>query len=149
MYKFMICLVSFIIIFQITDVWCYELTDAKPQNADSIKWENITPEEVRQKLDANEDMVLLDVRSKKEFNGSLGRLPGALLIPNTELEKANLDIMGNKDRMIVVYCRSGMRSQIASNILVKKGFTSIKNMTGGILKWNELYHKPYDKGKEN
>ena len=72
--------------------------------------------------------LVVDVRSKEEFKS--GHLEGALNVPHTEIEE-NLSLFGaDKDKQIVVYCRSGRRSGIAKEVLEKNGFTAVHNGGG-------------------
>lgn len=99
---------------------------------------NIKSMDVRQlqsDLKDNRDIVLLDVRSEAEFNGSLGHLENAILIPLPELERRYTELDEFKDKEIVVYCRSGNRSRTATRFLTEKGFNAI-NLEGGMLAWN-------------
>ena len=92
----------------------------------------ITPQQVKQMLDNNEDFIILDVRGKCEYEG--GHLPGAINLPLAELPfKAN-KMLPDKDKIIVVYCLSGGRSKRAAMGLEKLGFTKVLNM-GGISGW--------------
>ncbi len=98
---------------------------------------NITAEEVKQKIERKEDIVLLDVRTVGEFNGSLGHIPGALLIPLNELRNRVSELDSLKEKQIIVYCRSGNRSRYATEYLSQQGFDAL-NMLGGIKAWNKL-----------
>ena len=72
--------------------------------------------------------LVVDVRSKSEFDS--GHLDGALHIPHSEIEN-NLSLFGDeKDREIVVYCRSGKRSGMAKTTLDKNGYTKVTNGGG-------------------
>ena len=72
--------------------------------------------------------LVVDVRSKEEFDS--GHLEGALNVPHTEVEE-NLALFGaDKDKPIVVYCRSGRRSGMAKEVLEKNGFTTVHNGGG-------------------
>jgi phage shock protein E len=95
----------------------------------------ITPEEVKALLDSGEDFVLLDVRTQSEFDR--GHIPGALLIPDTELADRAGDELPDKDGLIVLYCRSGRRSAASAADLIDRGYTQVYDM-GGINDW------PYD-----
>ena len=68
--------------------------------------------------------LIVDVRTPQEFNS--GNYKGSINIPLAELEK-NLNLLGDKDRLIVVYCRSGNRSGQAKLILEKHGYKNILN----------------------
>lgn len=93
---------------------------------------NITAEEARQIMDSREDYVILDVRTQEEYDQ--GHIPGAIVIPNTEIAARAEDVLTDKDQLILVYCRSGRRSKLAAEILVELGYTNIREF-GGILDW--------------
>jgi glyoxylase-like metal-dependent hydrolase (beta-lactamase superfamily II)/rhodanese-related sulfurtransferase len=76
---------------------------------------------------------ILDVREKDEFDGPLGRIHGAMLIPLGELSKRAADL--DPDRPIVAVCRAGGRSAQATVILRRAGFDKIANLAGGMLRW--------------
>ena len=93
---------------------------------------NITAQEAKELMDSREDYIILDTRTREEYDES--RIPGAILIPHDEiLEKAE-DVLADKDQLILVYCRSGRRSKLAAENLVKLGYTNIKEF-GGIIDW--------------
>jgi len=88
-------------------------------------------------LTRGDSLVLLDVRTKWEFEGDLGHLEGAILIPIQELEKRYHELDSLKGKEIVTYCRSGNRSARAAKFLTEKGFKAY-NMLGGMLEWNKV-----------
>jgi sulfur-carrier protein adenylyltransferase/sulfurtransferase len=92
----------------------------------------ISVEELKRKLDAKEDVFVLDVRELPEY--PIANL-GAPLIPVGDLEKRVGELAAQKDREIVIHCRSGARSQKAALILKNAGFTHVENLAGGILAW--------------
>jgi adenylyltransferase/sulfurtransferase len=92
----------------------------------------ISVETLKRKLDAHEDFFLLDVREPHEV--PIANL-GAPLIPVGELEKRIAELAPQKDREIVIHCRSGARSQKAALILKNAGFRHVENLAGGILAW--------------
>jgi len=94
----------------------------------------ISVQELKRKLDAKEDFFLLDVREPHEV--PIANI-GAPLIPVGELEKRIGELAAQKDRDIVIHCRSGARSQKAALILKNAGFTHVENLAGGILAWAE------------
>ncbi|MYF97958.1 hypothetical protein F4212_02315 [Candidatus Poribacteria bacterium] len=91
----------------------------------------ISTQELKQKLDQNENMLLLDVREQYEYD--IVHLEGAKLIPLNTLPQ-HLDKFPT-DQEIVVYCHHGQRSLYATAYLQKNGFTDTKNLTGGIDQW--------------
>ncbi len=96
----------------------------------------ITVEEARGIMANEKDLLLLDVRTQAEFDGELGHLDNALLIPVQELEQRLSELDTFKDKKIIAYCRTGNRSGKAMTFLNKKGFTVV-NMLGGMVEWNE------------
>ncbi|MFW9804764.1 MAG: rhodanese-like domain-containing protein [Candidatus Thorarchaeota archaeon] len=77
--------------------------------------------------------IVLDVRYQCEYN--LGHLFGAVLIPHDQLEANMSELDAYKDHEIIVYCKSGVRSLMACDILASHDFTKVYNMEGGILAW--------------
>ena len=93
---------------------------------------NITAAEAKEMMDSQEGYIILDTRTQEEYEES--HIPGAILIPHDQiLEKAEA-VLTDKDQLILVYCRSGRRSKLAADNLVKLGYTSIKEF-GGIIDW--------------
>ncbi len=88
-----------------------------------------------------QDLVILDVRYQCEYD--MGHLYDAVLIPYDELETRIGELEGHKNHEIIVYCRSGYRSQIACEILANHGFTKVYNMLGGILAWIDADYPIY------
>ena len=80
------------------------------------------------------DLVILDVRSAKEF--AEGHVPGARNISQDELEARLGELEAARDREVVVYCRSGRRSEIALDLLQKAGFTRLYHLEGDYLAWS-------------
>jgi molybdopterin/thiamine biosynthesis adenylyltransferase/rhodanese-related sulfurtransferase len=94
----------------------------------------ISVEALKQKLDAKEDVFVLDVREPHEYQ--IVNL-GAPLIPVGELPNRVGELAAQKDREIVVHCKTGGRSQKAALALKQAGFTNVSNLTGGITAWAE------------
>lgn len=95
---------------------------------------DISAAELRARLGGAEDLVLIDVREPGEFQ--LGYIHGARLVPLGEL-KARLQELDPKAR-VVVYCRSGHRSDRAAKLLREAGFTHVRNLEGSILAWGAV-----------
>ena len=83
-------------------------------------------------MDSGEEHIILDTREQNEFDE--GHIPGAILIPYTEIENKAEEMLPDKDKLILVYCRSGRRSKIAAESLAKLGYTNVKEF-GGIIDW--------------
>ena len=82
------------------------------------------------------DVHVVDVREPAEWNGELGRIPGARHLPLGEL-RARLGELP-RDRPVVAVCRSGGRSAEASLILEQAGFPRAANLSGGMIRWHGL-----------
>jgi rhodanese-related sulfurtransferase len=99
----------------------------------------ITVEELKSRIDAGEKINIVDVREPHEnadFN------IGGVLIPLGKIQAMQTDELDDlKNEEIVVYCRSGNRSGQACQILDMMGFTNTRNLTGGMLKWQEKFGK--------
>ncbi len=97
--------------------------------------QNITVEEVKQRLDAGETLNLVDVREPEEnaeFN------IGGVLHPLGRIKNMEVDELETlKEKEVICYCRSGNRSGMAALILETMGFRNVKNLTGGMLAWKE------------
>jgi molybdopterin/thiamine biosynthesis adenylyltransferase/rhodanese-related sulfurtransferase len=92
----------------------------------------INVEELKRKLDAKQDIFVLDVREPHEY--LIANL-GAPQIPVGDVERRVGELASQKNREVIVHCRSGARSQKAALILKQAGFTNVSNLAGGILAW--------------
>ena len=95
-------------------------------NADAL-----TSRELKSELDRGDEVVIVDVREPQEYQ--INRLPGSILIPLGDLPKRYVELDPNAN--IVTQCKSGMRSAKAQDFLRSKGFTRVRNLTGGVLGW--------------
>ena len=99
--------------------------------------ENITVDEVKKRMDAGEELHLVDVREpyeNAEFN------IGGTLLPLGMIRSMQIDdIEDLKDQEVILYCRSGNRSGQAAMILESMGFQNTKNLTGGMLAWQQKF----------
>ncbi len=106
------------------------VTDA--QSEEPLSYEQITQEKAKELMETQTDYVIIDARTDEEF--AQGHIEGAVLIPEYEIRQKAPQIIPDKDTLILVYCRSGRRSKIASEELVKSGYTNVKEF-GGIIDW--------------
>jgi len=93
-------------------------------------WE-ITPVELKKKMDAGETPLILDVREPNEYQ--INKIAGSTLIPLGELPRRYQELP--RDREIIAQCKMGGRSAKAMEFLKTVGFTNVKNLRGGILEW--------------
>ena len=101
-------------------------------NGSANSYEQITPEQAKTIMDTESEYIIIDARTTEEF--AEGHIEGAILIPEYEIADRAEKELPDKDTLILVYCRSGRRSKIASEELVKLGYTNVKEF-GGIIDW--------------
>jgi len=110
----------------------------KPIEQTPVKeFPNIKIADVQKKINAKNNILLLDVRTATEFEGPLSHIAGAVLLPIQELEQRVDELNEHKEKEIIVICRSGNRSQTGTRILISHGFNAV-NMLGGMEAWNDL-----------
>ena len=95
-------------------------------------YEQITPQEAKTIMDTESEYIIIDARTEEEF--SEGHIENAILIPEYEIAERAEKELPDKEQLILVYCRSGRRSKIASEELVKLGYSNVKEF-GGIIDW--------------
>ena len=98
----------------------------------SATYEQISGAEAKALMDSESGYVIIDARTQEEYDQ--GHIPGAILIPEYEIADRVEKELPNKDQLILVYCRSGRRSKIAAEELVKLEYTNVKEF-GGIIDW--------------
>ena len=108
----------------------FGLTACGGENNNS--YEQITPQEAKTIMDTESDYIIIDARTTEEF--AEGHIENAILIPEYEIKDRAQKELSDKEQLILVYCRSGRRSKIASEELVKLGYTNVKEF-GGIIDW--------------
>ena len=102
------------------------------ENKQEAIYMNITAQEAKKIMDTEQDYIILDTRAQTEYDE--GHIPGAIVIPHDEIKEKAESVLKDKDQLILVYCRSGRRSKLASEDLVELGYTNIKEF-GGIIDW--------------
>ena len=93
----------------------------------------ITPLELKAKIDRGDDFVLIDVREPEEY--AIARIPGSRLIPLRTVPERINELSTADD--IVVHCRSGARSGQAVEFMKQAGYRRVRNLVGGILRWSD------------
>ena len=110
----------------------FGMTACDDANGKSSTYEQITAEQAKTIMDTEKDYVIIDARTEEEF--AEGHIENAILIPEYEIKDRAEKELPDKEQLILVYCRSGRRSKIASEELVKLGYTNVKEF-GGIIDW--------------
>ncbi len=95
------------------------------------EYKSLTPEEAKEMM-GNEDVIVVDVRTEEEFRQ--GHIEGAILIPDYDLDKLAAEKLPDKEATILLYCRSGNRSQLSAHLLNGMGYQNVYDF-GGIIDW--------------
>lgn len=98
------------------------------------QWLRLDADEFKTTLDSDSQAFLLDTRTQSEWEND-GHLEGALLIPHDEIDARQLELPEDKDTLILLYCRSGNRSQAAAQTLLDLGYTDVRDLETGIVGW--------------
>ena len=98
----------------------------------SATYDQISGAEAKALMDSESGYIIIDARTQEEYDQ--GHIPGAIMIPEYEIADRAEKELPDKDQLILVYCRSGRRSKIAAEELVKLGYTNVKEF-GGIIDW--------------
>ncbi|MDL2286907.1 rhodanese-like domain-containing protein [Desulfococcaceae bacterium OttesenSCG-928-F15] len=125
--KTMIAMILGLLFFVLLGVGCSRKSD------DPVAYKKISAAEAKAIMDSGEPYVLLDVRTKEEFQE--GHIKGAVLIPYTEIKNRAVSELQDKDALILVYCRSGRRSAIAAKALLRMDYTRVYDF-GSISNWS-------------
>ncbi len=121
-----------LIIMLLISLSLFGLTACGGDNEKTSTYEQITAEQAKTIMDTEKDYVIIDARTEEEF--AEGHIENAILIPEYEIADRAEKELPDKEQLILVYCRSGRRSKIASEELVKLGYTNVKEF-GGIIDW--------------
>jgi len=95
-------------------------------------YQQITQEKAKEMMQADDGHIIVDVRRQEEYDS--GHIPGAILIPNESIGTEQPKELPDLDQVILIYCRSGQRSKVASQKLADMGYTHIYEF-GGIIDW--------------
>ena len=119
-------------IFMLISLSLFGLTACGKEQEKAPDYEQISAEQAKAIMDTEKDYIIIDARTDEEF--AEGHIENAILIPEYEIAERAEDELTDKDALILVYCRSGRRSKIASEELVKLGYTNVKEF-GVIIDW--------------
>ena len=103
----------------------------KPNNAAPKRRVDLSPKEAKARMEANPDLILLDVRTQEEYDDS--HIPGAVCLPSDMIEEG-MPFSFDKDAEILLYCHSDKRSAEAASRLRAMGYTNVSDI-GCILDW--------------
>jgi rhodanese-related sulfurtransferase len=103
----------------------------------------ISVEALRARIDSDSATFVLDVRTAEEYDGPLGHIENALLIPLQQLDARIDDLSDVKDEHIYIICKGGVRSATATRMLLTSGFRA-SNIAGGMRAWNAMIEKEHE-----
>ena len=113
-------------------VFCSLFSISACSGSNTNLYEQISPQQAKDIMDNETDYIIIDARTIEEFEEE--HIKNAILIPEYEIAGRVEKEIPYKDTLILVYCRSGRRSKIASEELVKLGYNNVKEF-GGIIDW--------------
>ncbi len=99
----------------------------------------IDVQDLRSRLDAGEDIHVLDVRSTDEYIGEHGHIAGSVNIPQEELADRWQELDELIESPIAIVCRTDRRSTKAAQVLTRQGFADVHIVRGGMVDWNKNY----------
>ena len=115
-------------------------------NAAKANITEVSAAQVKADLDAGKKFILLDVRSKEEFDA--GHLPNAVHVSRGLLEFKIGNVIPDKNAAIILYCRSDARSALATHVLNQMGYVNAKNMAGAFKAWGMAGYPVYNRHGE-
>jgi rhodanese-related sulfurtransferase len=113
------------------DQFCGIRGQEAPAPAATTQASEITAEELHRRLQKGDEVFILDVRNPEEYQ--ICKIAGSTLLPLPALPQRFGEL--DRNREIVVHCKSGMRSAKAIQFLRQQGFTKLINLKGGIISW--------------
>jgi rhodanese-related sulfurtransferase len=100
------------------------------------RFNEIKPQELQEKLDNSESLIIIDVRSKEEYDFH-GHISQAQLMPLATFAEDCQELPIPKEKQIICVDRAGQRSEAACKLLVKAGFSNVTNLVGGMKAWRK------------
>ncbi len=113
------------------------LHDSAASKPNPAGYRDVAPVDVPDTVPAQ--VTLVDVREPAEFTGELGHIAGAQLVPMATVPTAAIGWDRNAEYLII--CKSGGRSGMTAQAMLRMGFTKVMNLTGGMLAWNAAGRK--------
>ncbi len=102
------------------------------QQAESATYVMISQSEAKKIIEESDDFIIVDAREQYEYEE--GHIEGAICISHEEIGEKAEKLLPDKDKLILIYCRSGRRSKLAAQTLSDLGYTNVKEF-GGIIDW--------------
>ncbi len=106
---------------------------AKAEEGSKAAYISISMEDAKEIMQSASDHLIVDVRRADEF--AEGHIPGAVNVPNEDIQKGQTGALDDKGRLLLIYCRTGRRSKEAAKKLAELGYTDVREF-GGITDWD-------------
>ena len=127
--------ITFFVLYSASVVYAVDKTPEQVVREAKASISEVSIDEVKKMIDNREDIILLDVRDREEYE--TGHIPGAINISRGSLDfKVHL-IIPDKNAKIVVYCGLDLRSPLATKSMNDLGYKKAVNMIGGLKAWKE------------
>ena len=126
---------AFLLVFILCLTGCKTTNNPESDKVSPTKiygYTQISQDEAKEMMARDDGHIIVDVRRQDEYDA--GHIPGAIIIPNEDIDTARPKELPDLDQIILIYCRSGRRSKEASEKLAKMGYTNIYEF-GGIITW--------------
>ncbi len=121
-------ILAVIVILSICVVACDKVSEEKGDSS----FEMIDAKAAKEMMDSDKELVVVDVRTDEEYKS--GHIVGAINIPVEQITAGDFGSLADKNQTILIYCRSGNRSKVASGFLAENGYKNIYEF-GGIKDW--------------
>jgi sulfur dioxygenase len=105
--------------------------------ANQMEPDAVDPHDLQRMIDAQKDIVLLDVRELHELTGELGHLRGIKHVPVGSVASRLLELKPYAEKEIIAICKMGGRARTAAKVLLSEGFPKVTVLTGGMTAWNQ------------
>ena len=126
---------AFLLVFILCLTGCKATNNSESEKVSPTKingYTQISQDEAKEMMARDDGHIIVDVRRQDEYDA--GHIPGAIIIPNEDINTERPKELPDLDQIILIYCRSGRRSKEASEKLAKMGYTNIYEF-GGIITW--------------
>lgn len=107
-------------------------TGESKEEQETMGYQTIDQDTAREMMKQDDGHIILDVRTKEEYDS--GHIPGAVLLPNEEINGTRPEMLKDLDQVLLIYCRSGHRAGLAAEKLSKLGYRKVYNF-GGVMTW--------------
>ncbi len=110
---------------------------SQSRGMDALRW--VEAQELSARLKGKNNITIIDVRTRGEFSGPLGHIRKAINMPLNELPRRVNELSAQKDKPVIVVCRTHRRASRAAVLLNQAGMSDVSVLRGGMLQWHRLF----------